>query len=235
MNYLSSTKSTLNSLLFIFPFIILYEFIAFFKFKNLSYQIRNTADIIIRDFISIFTSDVMLIYSILLFFVILIYFILNINNHVKVHFNLTYVFFMYIEGFVYGFILILLLNGLTVFSYNNTFFDSDLILSFYFCLGASIWEEILFRLFCFSSIVFFLKKVPISNYISTVIAGIISSLLFSMFHYIGSLGDVFTIYSFLIRFVGGLYLSALYYYRGLGIAMICHFTYDFILLMLPFI
>ena len=40
-------------------------------------------------------------------------------------------------------ILILLLNGLTVFSYNNTFFDSDLILSFYFCLGASIWEEIL--------------------------------------------------------------------------------------------
>jgi len=235
MSYLSSTKSTLNSLLFIFPFIILYEFIAFFKFKNLSYQIRNTADIIIRDFISIFTSDVMLIYSILLFFVILIYFILNMNNHVKVNFNLKHVFFMYLEGFFYGFILILLLNGFTIFSYNNTFFGSDLILSFYFCLGASIWEEILFRLFCFSLILLLLKKINISNYTSIVTAAIISSLLFSMFHYIGSLGDVFTFYSFLIRFVGGLYLSALYYYRGLGIAMICHFTYDFILLMLPFI
>ena len=142
---------------------------------------------------------------------------------------------MYMEGFIYGFILILLLNGLTVFSYNNSIFNNDLILLFYFCLGASIWEEILFRLFCFSSIVFFLKKISISNYVSIVIGGIISSLLFSIFHYIGSLGDIFTIYSFLIRFVGGLYLSALYYYRGLGIAMICHFTYDFILLMLPFI
>ena len=235
MNYLSSTKSTLNSLLFIFPFIILYEFIAFFKFKNLSYQIRNTADIIIRDFISIFTSDVMLIYSLLLFFIILLYFILNIKNTVKINFNLSHVFFMYIEGFFYGFILILLLNGFTVFSYNNTFLSNDLILSFYFSLGASIWEEILFRLFCFSSILFFLKKIHISNYTSIISAAIISSLLFSMFHYIGSLADVFTLYSFLIRFVGGLYLSALYYYRGLGIAMMCHFTYDFILLMLPYI
>ena len=235
MNYLGSTKSTLNSLLFIFPFIILYEIIAFFKFKNLSYQIRNTADIIIRDFISIFSEKVMLIYSLLLFFIILLYFILNIKNTVRINFNLSHVFFMYIEGFFYGFILILLLNGFTVFSYNNTFLSNDLILSFYFCLGASIWEEILFRLFCFSSILFFLKKVHISNYDSIITAGIISSLLFSMFHYIGSLADVFTLYSFLIRFVGGLYLSALYYYRGLGIAMMCHFTYDFILLMLPYI
>ena len=235
MNYLSSTKSTLNSLLFIFPFIILYEFIAFFKFKDLSYQIRNTADIIIRDFISIFTVDVMLVYSILLFLIILIYFLLNINNSVKVNFNLKYVFIMYMEGLFFGLILVFLLNGISIFSYDNIILNNDFILLFYFCLGASIWEEILFRLFCFSFIVLLLKKINAPNYISIIFGAIISSFLFSMFHYIGSLGDIFSIYSFLIRFVGGLYLSALYYYRGLGIAMICHFAYDFILLMLPYI
>ena len=63
---------------------------------------------------------------------------------------------------------------------------------------------------------------------------IASSVLFSMFHYIGSMGDVFSLYTFFYRFVGGIYLSILYYYRGIGISMMSHFVYDFILVTVPF-
>ena len=49
----------------------------------------------------------------------------------------------------------------------------------------------------------------------------------------GSLGDTFSMYSFIYRFVGGLYLSILYYYRGIGISMMSHFIYDFLLITIP--
>mgnify|MGYP001973794816 FL=1 len=64
---------------------------------------------------------------------------------------------------------------------------------------------------------------------------IISSVVFSLFHYIGSFSDSFTIYSFIIRSFGGVYLSLIYYYRGLGITMFSHFIYDFLLVSYPLI
>ena len=71
MTYLKYTNNLLTSSLFIFPFLIIYEFLAFFKFKNSTYQIRNTADIILRDIVGIFSSNVMLFYSLLLLIIFL--------------------------------------------------------------------------------------------------------------------------------------------------------------------
>ena len=103
---------------------------------------------------------------------------------------------------------------------------------FYSCLGAGIWEEILFRYLLLSSLIKVFKKI-IDKYSSIILSIFISALLFSMFHYIGSLGDVFNIYTFIVRFVGGIYLGIIYLYRGLGISMIYHIIYDFILVTIP--
>tara|TARA_B100000131_G_C17835335_1_gene499541 strand:- start:157 stop:477 length:321 start_codon:yes stop_codon:yes gene_type:complete len=103
---------------------------------------------------------------------------------------------------------------------------------FYSCLGAGIWEEILFRYLLLTILIAFLNRVT-NKYTSIIISIIISSLIFSMFHYIGSSGDVFTIYTFIVRFVGGIYLSIIYLYRGLGISMISHIVYDFVLVTIP--
>ena len=111
-------------------------------------------------------------------------------------------------------------------------FDNYL-LSFYFCVGAAIWEEILFRLLLINFIILILQYINISNFFSILISIVISSILFSSFHYIGSLSDTFTMYTFLYRFLGGLYLSILYYYRGIGISMMSHFIYDFLLITVP--
>ncbi len=229
MRYFDYTKSIITSILFIFPFFFIYEFIAFFKFSNQSYQIRNTADIIIRDFIGLFTDNVMFLYSVAIAIIFSVIFISKFSEIKKYKFNLKYIISMYLEGLFWGTILIIFLNG---FKYFNSFYDgiivNDYLLSFYFCVGAGIWEELLFRLICINSILLLLKYFRFSILLSIILSFTISSVFFSLFHYIGTIADTFTIYSFIYRFVGGFYLSILYYSRGIGISMMTHFVYDFL-------
>ena len=56
-----------------------------------------------------------------------------------------------------------------------------------------------------------------------------------MFHYIGNSVEVFHLSSFIIRFIAGIYLALLYYFRGFGITAMTHISYYFILVSLPLI
>ena len=53
---------------------------------------------------------------------------------------------------------------------------------------------------------------------------VVSSVLFSMFHYIGL--ETFTPISFTMRFIAGIYLSLIYINRGFGIVALTHAFYD---------
>ena len=143
-------------------------------------------------------------------------------------------FLMFIEGVVLGIILVFLLNGFDFLNLNYDYYLYDYNFMFYSCLGAGIWEEILFR-FIFLNLFILISSKFFSKYSSLTISIFVSSLLFSFFHYIGSLGDVFILYTFIIRLFGGIYLSIVYLYRGLGISMISHIIYDFILVTIPVI
>ena len=234
MKYFNYSKSIITSFLFIFPLFIFYELIAFFKFSNSEFVIRNTADIIFRDIIRYFTDHLLLVQFLLivLFFTYCIY----TSSEKKLYkFKIKYMPLMFIEGFLYGFILVFILNGLDVFTKISFLFYEDYILSFYLCLGAGIWEEILFRFILLNFLLYIFSFILSNNLILLVLSILFSSIVFSLFHYIGSFGELFTFYSFVIRVLGGVYLSIIYYYRGLGIAMFTHFIYDFILVSYPFI
>tara|TARA_B100000029_G_scaffold479935_1_gene527470 strand:+ start:322 stop:747 length:426 start_codon:yes stop_codon:yes gene_type:complete len=141
---------------------------------------------------------------------------------------------MYIEGIILGFFLLIILNGynsLYLFSFN--YYDNYYIY-FYYCLGAGIWEEILFRFIIFTFIYYLFKKITTIN-ISAFISISISSILFSLIHYIGPYADIFSVYTFIIRFVGGVVLCLIYIKRGLGISCMTHYSYDVLLLTLPLI
>ena len=235
MRYFQYSKNILSSLLFIFPLIILYEFIAFFKFNNTDIIIRNTADTILRDFIRLFSDNVFLIQSIIILFFLISYYIYNNKSKNSHTFNIKYFSFMYIEGFLYGLLLVYVLNGLNVFARLDTFQYNDYIISFYLCLGAGIWEEILFRLIIFNLIMYLTSYLSNNNFLPLLLSIFISSIIFSLFHYIGTFSDTFSLYSFIIRFVGGVYLALIYYYRGIGIAMFSHFIYDFLIVSYPLI
>ena len=145
MKYFSYTRNSIISLLFIFPFFLMYEILAFFLFDNSNYVIRNSADIIFRDIFQIITNNTIFTYNSLLLILILCFIFYSYNDK-ETEFNLNYIFLMFIEGIILGLCLVVILNGYNVFNYSSqNYFLIDYSFMFYSCLGAGIWEEILFR------------------------------------------------------------------------------------------
>ena len=57
-------------------------------------------------------------------------------------------------------------------------------------------------------------------------AAVVGALVFSWVHYVGAFGDVFTVGSFLFRFLFGLALNVVFLVRGFGCAAWTHALYD---------
>ena len=237
ISYFNYSKNILISIISIFPFIVLYEIICFSYFKNTNYQIRNSADVIIRDFFSYFGnySDIAYSLSLAATLIFIFYIKKNSNSVFKIKYN--YLGLMLFEGLLFGCILLLLLNDNSIFVLNSLTYQNHLLLNLYLCIGAGVWEEILFRVILFSLLYNFISYINKGkyDYINLFFAVILSSVLFSLFHYIGVNADSYNISSFIIRFIGGVFLSVIYFYRGFGIASISHISYDFILVSLPLI
>ena len=92
--------------------------------------------------------------------------------------------------------------------------------------GAGLYEEVLFRLLMLPVAVWAFERLGCSTIVAGIWAILLSSLLFSVAHYIGPLGDSFAIYSFTFRTVAGLFFAILFLLRGFGIAAGTHFFYD---------
>jgi hypothetical protein len=94
-------------------------------------------------------------------------------------------------------------------------------------LGAGVYEELLFRVL----IVGALARMAAGLFHWTpfgagAFATLTGAVIFSVFHYIGPLGDTPDLISFTFRTVAGLLLSALYLLRGFGITAWTHALYD---------
>jgi membrane protease YdiL (CAAX protease family) len=94
-----------------------------------------------------------------------------------------------------------------------------------FC-GAGLYEEVLFRLLLLPLLAWCAARIGFSPTASGVLALVGSSLLFSLAHYVGPLGDQFAVYSFTFRFLAGLFFALLFLIRGFGIVAGTHAIYD---------
>ncbi|MCE9629463.1 MAG: CPBP family intramembrane metalloprotease [Planctomycetia bacterium] len=94
-----------------------------------------------------------------------------------------------------------------------------------FC-GAGLYEEVLFRLLLLPAIAWACERIGLSATAAAAWGLIGSSLLFSLAHYVGPLGDTFALYSFTFRFLAGLFFAVLFTVRGFGIAAGTHAIYD---------
>jgi membrane protease YdiL (CAAX protease family) len=101
-------------------------------------------------------------------------------------------------------------------------------------LGAGVNEELFFRVGLFNAIALVVAgrksegKEPSAAPVA--IALIVSSVLFSLAHYLGS--ESFTVYSFVFRTLAGALFCAIYVGRGLAVAVYTHAIYDMIVLTL---
>ena len=199
-SYFAYTRDLLSSILFIFPLLILYELLSFLIFYDKNYEIRNSADIFLRSYFYNIGTASQFQYIIFLLILVLLYIYINKNKYNDYKFNSLYNIIMIIEGIMYGFILLIILNGYNYFLKTSNYIYDEFFLNFYFSLGAGVWEEIFFRLIIFN-LTFFLIKNLLSKNSSYIVSIVFSSILFSLFHYFGQMGDIYTLKSFVIRFV----------------------------------
>lgn len=93
-------------------------------------------------------------------------------------------------------------------------------------LGAGIYEELLFRLILLSLVAWGLKRAGLAPRKAAICAVLLSSIVFSTAHYVGTHGDSLEWFGFLFRFLAGVFFAILFIYRGFGIAAGTHAGYD---------
>ncbi len=98
-------------------------------------------------------------------------------------------------------------------------------------VGAGIYEELIFRLIAFALLsLVFSDLMGMKSFWSSLLMVVISSVAFSLYHYLGHEG--FRWRSFAFRTLAGFYFGAVFAFRGFGISAGTHASYDVVALLL---
>ena len=241
-SYFASTRAPRYSLLFALPLLLAYELLAASLGGPRGVQVRNGADVILRELAAAamgVRGPIVLMALIIATSVLLVWRDWRRSGGVRGAFfggmllesSLLAVVFGLIIGTVTAKLLgamhLLMIKGGggAIAGMNG---PTRLMLS----LGAGLYEELLFRVFLVGALAAIGKTLlGLSRRGAGILAAIVGALVFSAFHYIGRYGDPFELQSFAFRALSGLAFSGLYLLRGFGITAWTHALYDTFLLV----
>lgn len=230
--YWRQSKSPLNSLLFALPLLIGYELLIFSFNHSDIVGLRNGADVLFRQFFAMFNIYGFYLVGFMVLSALLIAYYFQVRRGNQPEFRAQFFLLMLLESILFALVMYILVDkiGTALLALTPVQGKRELII---LALGAGVYEEFIFRVVLISGFTFFLKDIlRLRAVTSTIVAIVIASLIFSLFHYLGSLGDTFEIQTFLIRFVAGIFLSLIFVLRGYGITAYTHTLYDFIVILL---
>jgi hypothetical protein len=227
--YLRATREPAYSLLFLLPLIVAYEVLALFINVHHTVEVRNGADVILREILALLRIE-----SLPLAMVVALVVILGaLTSHRRQAARLDPRFFagMLAESCVWA-----LAIGAVSRRMVRLFFAAPApvampaqgpMTKLMLFLGAGVYEELVFRVLLIGLfLVFFRRVLRLDEAGAACLAVVGAAFLFSLFHHIGPFGEPFRIATFLFRFFAGVVLSALYVTRGLGITAWSHALYD---------
>ncbi|HDP69105.1 MAG TPA: CPBP family intramembrane metalloprotease [Candidatus Marinimicrobia bacterium] len=229
--YWRYSKSPFYSLLFTLPMLISYEVLIFSYNHSDIIGLRNGADILFRQFFGMFNIYGFYLVGFLVLSALLIAYYFNNRREGNPEFRFQFFILMILESLLFALLMYVIVDkiGDALLSVPTDQGKKELIV---LALGAGVYEEFIFRVVLISGFTFFLKDILRLRAVTSMVVAIsAAALIFSLFHYLGSLGDVFDIQTFLVRFVAGIFLSLLYVLRGYGIAAYTHMIYDFIVIL----
>jgi len=93
-------------------------------------------------------------------------------------------------------------------------------------IGAGIYEEAIFRLGLFSLLVFLMRLVLLPTPAAVMLGAALAAVAFAAAHHLGPYGEPIIAEVFVVRFLAGLVFTALYVFRGFGLAVGAHAGYD---------
>lgn len=226
--YFKNTNTLLYSYLISLPLLLLYEILIFIAQPDSEQVVRISVDVWIKTLFSYFGQDVLSITLILV--ALLGIFVLYRERQKLSTLKPGYFFTMLIEASAYAFLLALIIST-TVSSLLHivapqTVESLSTLQQLALSLGAGLYEELFFRVILVSLLLLILRYFVNTKWLRFTCAMVIAAFLFSLVHYIGDLGDPFTMGSFIFRFLFGLALNAIYIFRGFGMAAWTHAIYD---------
>ena len=99
-------------------------------------------------------------------------------------------------------------------------------------IGAGLYEELVFRLFLMGGLfIVATRAFKVPGWLAALLAVVLSSLVFSAVHHVGTLGEAFTVAAFVFRFLAGVLLAAIFYLRGFAVAVYTHALYDVLVMV----
>lgn len=232
--YFTHSRSLLYSYLCSLPLLVIYEILIHFTQPRHGAMVRLTVDIwFIR--LASFTGYPVL--DVILLVVALIGLIVLYKERSKLpHLRLVYFLGLGIEAFIYAVFLMLILSAFVGMllqivppgSVGKLPFLERIALS----VGAGLYEELFFRVFLVTGFIYLFNLIMDKKWLIYTISILVASCIFSLVHYLGALGDPFSMRTFLFRFLFGIALSIIYWWRGFGAAAWTHSIYDILVTFL---
>ncbi len=226
--YFSATRTLLFSFIFSLPLFFFYEVLIIASQPDTEQLVRISIDVWIKTLFIFLGVDAVSFSFVLIIVAGII--ILTIKRHQLKLLNFRYFPALILESLVLAVVVAFISSSLTNLLVNistiNPIDQLTYLQKLALSLGAGLYEEFFFRVVLVSLFSYLLQKIVKKKNTSIFISIILSAMLFSAVHYIGSLGDFFTLNSFLFRFIFGLILNIIYVTRGFGVAAWTHALYD---------
>jgi len=207
------------------PLLLAYEILIILTQSDY-WVIRNAADVWIRTFLMAFDLKAQHLTFVMIGILFVLFPIAKMRSS-GVSLRIIYLFIMLLEAFFYSLILgvvlqfILRLGGLSASG-----FGDDILQNIALSLGAGLFEEIIFRVLLLNLLFFISKLFFKKTVVNVVFSVLVSSLLFSISHYVGSMADSWQLYSFMFRWIAGMMFTVMYFIRGFAITAYTHALYD---------
>ncbi len=225
--YFYSSRTTLFGLALFLPLLIAYESLAIKVNNTNQHQIRNLADVLLKEFITLFGNNMPLYLGAFLIGVIVLFLLFRNKNTAPI--KIPWFFMAILESGFYALFFGYIINKVVAALFVIINFIPNLQMEVMLVLGAGVYEELIFRVLFFRfTAETLLRLIGTSKMAAYSVAAIFSSVLFSYAHFLGPENPAF--YPFVFRFFMGIFFCILYWARGLGIAAWTHVLYDLFIL-----
>ena len=93
-------------------------------------------------------------------------------------------------------------------------------------IGAGVYEEVMFRLLLVPAAFLVFRRFEFPSKWAAVMAAVCTSFLFAIAHHIGPSAEALNLFAFSFRAAAGLFFASIFLLRGFGITVGCHAAYD---------
>lgn len=93
-------------------------------------------------------------------------------------------------------------------------------------VGAGVYEEVMFRLLLVPTAFLAFRLFEFPTKWAATMAAVSTAFIFALAHHVGPSADAFNLFTFSFRATAGMFFAAIFFVRGFGITVGCHAAYD---------